>query len=218
MQPGSVRPPGRAWGIGEYSGSIGSAAGRLWVSGGRAGAQGQPPGSVAKGLCSGGGGPGLPSSASGGGRGGARGTQQSHSPAGARGAQGGGRRRGEGGRRGGEPGGGRRLPPHSPGHRRSAGRRLLGLAARRRTPRARLMSPSAAGEVCAQPGCLRAAFPWPAKNHGGWARINCIFQRIPQKSHRQHTGHLDAVSQKKSMRNWQQRSHLTSKWNTDYKD
>ena len=61
------------------------------------------------------------------------------------------------------------------------------------------------------------SFPWPAKRPGGWARTNCIFRRIPQKSHRRHTGHLAAVLQKKSMRNWLQRSPLTSKWNTDYR-
>ena len=61
------------------------------------------------------------------------------------------------------------------------------------------------------------SFPWPAKRRGRWARTNCIFRLILQKSRRRHTGHLDAVSQKKSMRNWQQRSPLMSKWNTDYK-
>ena len=45
-----------------------------------------------------------------------------------------------------------------------------------------------------------------------------FLEGIPQKSHRRHTGHLDAVSQKKSLRNWQQRSRLISNWNTDYKD
>ena len=62
------------------------------------------------------------------------------------------------------------------------------------------------------------SFSWLAKRRGGWARINCTFRLIPQKSHRRHTGHLDAVSRKKSMRNWQQRSHLMSNWNTNYKE
>lgn len=96
--------------------------------------------------------------------GGARGTQQSHSLAGARGP-------GAGGRRGrGEGGGCRWLLPHSPGQRRPAGRRRLRLAAGRGTPFTLLMSPSAAGEVCAQPGRLRAAprgSSCPAQGLGG---------------------------------------------------
>jgi len=62
-----------------------------------------------------------------------------------------------------------------------------------------------------------SSFPWPAKKPGGWGRTNCTFRLIPQKSRVLHTGRLDAVSQKKSMRNWRQRSRLMSKWNTDYK-
>ena len=62
-----------------------------------------------------------------------------------------------------------------------------------------------------------SSFQWLVKRPGGWVQINCTFRLIPQKSHRLHTGHLDAVSQKKSMRNWQQRSPSMSKWNTDYK-
>lgn len=96
--------------------------------------------------------------------GGARGTQQSHSPARAPGPAAGGRRgRGEGR-------GCRRLLPHSPGQRRPAGRRRLRLAAGRGTPFTLLMSPSAAGEVCAQPGRLRAAprgSSCPAQGLGG---------------------------------------------------
>ena len=40
---------------------------------------------------------------------------------------------------------------------------------------------------------------------------------IPQKSHRRHTGHLAVRLRRRSMRNWQQRNPLMSKWNTDYK-
>ena len=36
-------------------------------------------------------------------------------------------------------------------------------------------------------------------------------------SHRRHTGHLAVRLRRRSMRNWQQRSPLMSKWNTDYK-
>ena len=49
------------------------------------------------------------------------------------------------------------------------------------------------------------------------ARTNCIFRLIPQKSHRRHTGHLAVRLRRRSMRDWQQRSPLMSKWNTDYK-
>lgn len=87
--------------------------------------------------------------------GGARGTQQSHSPARARGTGAGGRQGGGGGA--GEKGGCSELLPHSPGQRRPAGHRRLGLAAGRRTRFTLHMSPSAAGEVCAQPSRLRAA-------------------------------------------------------------
>lgn len=79
----------------------------------------------------------------------------------------------EGGRRGGrggEGGGCRGLLPHSPGQRGPASRCRLGLAAGRRTPCAPLMSPSVAGEVCAQPGRLRAAprgSSCPAQGLGG---------------------------------------------------
>ena len=62
-----------------------------------------------------------------------------------------------------------------------------------------------------------SSFPWPAKRPGGWARTNCIFRRIPQKSHRRHTGHLAVRLRRRSMRDWQQRSPLMSKWNIDYK-
>ena len=31
-----------------------------------------------------------------------------------------------------------------------------------------------------------------------------------------HTGHLAVRLRRRSMRNWQQRSRLTSRWNTDY--
>lgn len=96
--------------------------------------------------------------------GGARDTQQSHSPARARGA-------GAGGRRG--RGGCHRLAPHSPGQRGPPGRRQLGLASGRRTPCAPLMSSSAASEVCAQPGGLRAAprgSSGPARGSAGGPR------------------------------------------------
>ncbi len=59
--------------------------------------------------------------------------------------------------------------------------------------------------------------PWPAKRPGGWARRNCTFRLIPQKSHRRHTGHLAVCLRRRSMRDWQQRNPLMSKWNTDYK-
>lgn len=113
--------------------------------------------------------------------GGARGTQQSHSPARARGAGVGERRRGG---RGEERRGCHRLLPHSLGQRRSAGRRRLGLAAGRRTPCARLMSPSAAGEVCAPPGCLRAAprgssCPAPGSAGGSGATATATVGRPP---------------------------------------
>lgn len=85
--------------------------------------------------------------------GGARSTQQSHSPARGRGARARGRRG-----RAGDRGGCRGLPPHSPGQRRPAGCCGRGLAAGRGTPFAqRLMSASAAGELCTKPGGLRAA-------------------------------------------------------------
>ena len=48
-------------------------------------------------------------------------------------------------------------------------------------------------------------------------QINCTFRLIPQKSHRRHTGHLAVRLRRRSMRGWQQRSPLMSKWNTDYK-
>ena len=60
-------------------------------------------------------------------------------------------------------------------------------------------------------------FQWLVKRHGGWAQINYTFQHIPQKSRRRHTGHLAVPLRRRSMRDWQQRSPLMSKWNTDYK-
>ena len=37
------------------------------------------------------------------------------------------------------------------------------------------------------------------------------------KRHRRHTGHLAVRLRRRSMRDWQQRNPLMSKWNTDYK-
>ena len=34
------------------------------------------------------------------------------------------------------------------------------------------------------------SFPQPAKRRGSWVQISCTFRLIPQKNHRQHTGHL----------------------------
>ena len=45
-----------------------------------------------------------------------------------------------------------------------------------------------------------SSFPWPAKRPGGWARRNCTFRLIPQKSHRRHTGHLAVRLRRRSMR------------------
>ena len=61
-----------------------------------------------------------------------------------------------------------------------------------------------------------SSFQWLVKRPGGWVQINCTFRLIPQKSHRRHTGHLAVRLRKRSMRNWQQRSPLIFKWNTDY--
>ena len=49
------------------------------------------------------------------------------------------------------------------------------------------------------------------------ARRNCTFRLIPQKSHRRHTGYLAVRLRRRSMRDWQQRNPLMSKWNTGYK-
>ena len=66
-------------------------------------------------------------------------------------------------------------------------------------------------------GIGRKLFPWPAKRPGGWARTNCIFRLIPQKSLRRRTGRLAVRLRRRSMRDWRQRNPLMSKWNTDYK-
>lgn len=81
--------------------------------------------------------------------GGAQGTQQSHSLARARGAGARGRR--EGGERG-----GRGFLPHSPRQQGPIGGCRLRLATRHQSWIELLMSPSAAGEVCAWLGCLQA--------------------------------------------------------------
>ncbi len=62
-----------------------------------------------------------------------------------------------------------------------------------------------------------SSFPWPAKRRGSWARTNCTFRLILQRSHRRRTGRLAVRLRRRSMRDWQQWSPLMSKWNTDYK-
>ena len=66
-------------------------------------------------------------------------------------------------------------------------------------------------------GIGRKLFSMACEEARRWGRINCTFRRIPQKRHRRHIGRLAVRLRRRSMRNWPQRSPLTSKWNTDYK-
>ena len=63
-----------------------------------------------------------------------------------------------------------------------------------------------------------SSFQWLVKRPGSWVQINCTFRLIPQKSLRRHTGRLAVLLQRRSIRNWQQRSPLMSRWNADYKE
>ena len=65
--------------------------------------------------------------------------------------------------------------------------------------------------------CFQISEEYRRQGIGSWVQINCTFRLIPQKSHRRHTGHLAVRLRRRSMRDWQQRNPLMSKWNTGYK-